>query len=281
MSGMTSAGPPDLTTARQDVLARIAGTGMSRDPRLAAAAPLRALPPALEAKLAGDTASPAVDVRRRVVGPSGALAALDVVAVVVAVATGHVVLAIVAGVLLVPLASLAVLGLRYGNGAAITGADRARIAAASRWSSRQDWSGPLGLGRERGLVIAATDAAGRIAASPGWRSGRLDEQRVRLDLAIELDQIDEQAHRIAAARVAAAPADPAADPALETAWSAALDRVAALTAYADELDGAARRQRATMADPVRDGELLTGATLDGFALENLVTLTAFLGAMRQ
>ena len=68
---------------------------------------------------------------------------------------------------------------------------------------------------------------------------------------------------------------------MEVAWEAALDRVAALTAYAGELDGSARRQRATMGDPVRDGDLLTGATLDGFALEHLVTLTAFLGAMRQ
>jgi len=272
---MTSAGPPDLTHARADVLARIAGSGMSQDPHLEAAAPLRPLPPELEAKL---TAGPAadVDLRRRVVRPSAALAALDAIAVVVAIATGHAVLAIVAGVLFVPLAALAVLGARYG-GHRLSMADRARVAAASKWQSRQDWSGPLALGRERGLVLAAVDAARRITATPGWRSGSLDEQRVRLDLAVELDQIDDQAHRIAAARVAGT-GDPAA---MEVAWEAALDRVAALTAYAGELDGSARRQRATMGDPVRDGDLLTGATLDGFALEHLVTLTAFLGAMRQ
>jgi len=274
---MTSAGPPDLTRARQDVLARIAGSGMNQDPHLEAPAPLRALPPELEAKL---TAGPPtdVDLRRRVVGPSAALAVLDAIAVVVAIAAGHVVLAIVAGVLFVPLAALAVLGARYG-GNRLTMADRARVAAASKWRSRQDWSGPLGMGDERGLVIAAVHAAGRIAATPGWRSGRLDEQRVRLDLATELDQIDDQAHRIATARVAGHPGTAA-----DAAWTAALDRVAALTAYADELDGTAQRQREAAAavggDPVRDEQLLTGATLDGFALENLVALTLFLGAQQ-
>jgi len=275
---MTSAGPPDLTRAREDVLARIAGSGMSQDPHLEAAAPLRTLPPELEAKLAGG-APLDVDLRRRVVGPSAALAALDAVAVAVAIATGHAVLAIVAGVLLVLLAALAVLGARHG-GNRLSIADRARIAAASKWRSRQDWSGPLGTGDERGLVIAAVNAVARIAATPGWRSGRLDEQRVRLDLATELDQIDDQAHRIAAARVAGQTGD-----AVKTAWNAALDRVAALTAYADELDGSAQRQREATAalggDPVRDGELLTGATLDGYALENLVALTLFLGAQQQ
>jgi hypothetical protein len=275
---MTGTGPPDLTRARQDVLALIAGSALGRHPHLEAAAPLRSLPPQLEAKLAAGPASPA-DLGRRVVGPSAGLAVLDAVAVAVAIGTGHVVLAIVAAVLFVPLAVLAVLGTRYGN--SLTVADRTRVMAASRWRSRQKWDGPVGLGRERGLVIAAVAAAARIAASPGWRSGRLDEQRVRLDLATELDQIDDQAHRIAVARVAGA-GDPAAE---ETAWAAVLDRVAALTAYADELDGSAQRQRAAAAaaggDPVHDGELLAGATLDGFALEHLLALTTFLGAQQQ
>ena len=274
---MTSAGPPDLTRAREDVLARIAGSGLSQDPHLEASAPLRRLPPELEAKLAGGPAT-AVDLRRRVVGPSAALAGLDLIAVVIALVTGHWVLAVFAAVLLIPLAALAVLGTRYGKPGRVTVADRMRIAAASRWRSKQDWTGPLGLGRERGLVIAATAVVGRIAATPGWRSGRLDEQRVRLDLATELDQIDDQAHRIAAARVAAT-GDPAAE---EAAWNAALDLVAALSAYADELDGSAQRQRAAAAaaggDPTRDGELLAGATLDGFALDHLFALTLFLGA---
>jgi hypothetical protein len=270
---MTGTGPPDLTRARQDVLALVAGSALNKHPHLEASAPLRTLPPQVEAKLA---ATSAPDLGRRVVGPSAGLAVLDAVAVVVAIATGHVVLAIVAAVLFVPLAVLALLGRRYGN--RLTVADRARIMVASRWRSHQNWDGPLGLGRERGLVLAAVAAAARIAATPGWRSGRLDEQRVRLDLATELDQIDDQAHRIAVARVTAT-GDPAAE---EAAWTAALDRVAALTAYADELDGSAQRRREAVAaaggDPVQDGQLLAGATLDRFALEHLLALTTFLGA---
>ncbi|HVU92572.1 MAG TPA: hypothetical protein VHC23_10080, partial [Jatrophihabitans sp.] len=132
-------------------------------------------------------------------------------------------------------------------------------------------------GRERGLVIAATRAAARITASPSWRSGRLDEQRVRLDLAAELDQIDEQAHRIAAARTATGPVT--ADPAVDRAWEAAVDRVAALTAYANELDGYAQRRReeqARLGDPVRDTDLLAGSAQDELALEQLYALTLFL-----
>jgi hypothetical protein len=167
--------------------------------------------------------------------------------------------------------------LRYGQDAnRLTAGDRLAIAGASRWRSKQRWTAS---GRERGLVIAATRAAARITASPAWRSGRLDEQRVRLDLAAELDQIDEQAHRIAAARTATGPVT--ADPAVDRAWEAAVDRVAALTAYANELDGYAQRRReeqARLGDPLRDTDLLAGSAQDELALEQLYALTLFLTA---
>jgi len=266
---MTS-GPtrPDLSAERTQVQAVVAGSGLNADPHLEADVPLRSLPPAVEAKLAARVQAPAaaLDPRRRVVGPSAALAGLDLVAVIVAAVTGHVVLAIVAAVLFVPLAGLAVMGARFAANR-LSFAERQQVAAASSWRSRQAWTGR---GEERGLVIAAVDAAGRIARSPAWRSGRLDEQRVRLDLAAELDQIDEQAHRIADARANGAD--------VGAAWDAALDRVAALTAYANELDGYAQRRRAELArqDPVATEQLLAGTAGDQLALEQLAALTAFL-----
>lgn len=282
---MTAAGPPppDLTHERAQVLAIIAGSPMAKPPHVEAATPLRPLVPELEAKLANraDPAAPPADVRRRVVVPSALLAGLDAIGVVVALATGHVVLAVVAAVLLVPLATLAVLGARAGQDPTrLTVGDRRAIAAASRWQSRQSWTGPVASGRERGLVIAAAQAAQRIAGSPAWRSGRLDEQRVRLDLAAELDQIDEQAHRIATARAGTGPVGPGIDPAADAAWDAAVDRVAALTAYANELDGYAQRRREELArqgDPVRDTDLLAGSARDELAFEHLLALTLFLG----
>src|SRR4051812_17468865 len=283
---MTAAGSPplDLSHERAQVLALIAGSPMAKPPHVEAATPLRPLAPELEAKLANraDTRAPVADVRRRVVVPSALLAGLDAIGVVVAAVTGHVVLAVVAAALFVPLAALAVIGSRAGKDPTrLTAGDRLAIASASRWKSRQSWTGPVAYGSERGLVIAAAEAAQRIAGSPAWRSGRLDEQRVRLDLAGELDQIDEQAHRIATARANTGPVGPGTDTAVDAAWDAAVDRVAALTAYANELDGYAQRRREELArqgDPVRDTHLLAGSAQDEIALEHLLALTMFLTA---
>jgi hypothetical protein len=251
-------------------------------PHVRATAPLRPLAPEIEAKLAARTLPGAVgrdaDVGKVVV-PCAVLAALDAVAFAVALVTGHPVLAIVAGLLFVPLAALAVIGagMLRRDTIRLTLADRRAMEAASRWDSKQDWTGPLDGCPERGLVIAAASVAERIARSPGWRSGVLSEQRIRLDLIGELDQIDEQAHRIAVARHQ----QPAGkDLAIETAWDAAVDRVAALTAYADSLDGLAAAQAAAInrlgGDPVRDEGLLTGSAQDQFALEQLYALSLFL-----
>jgi hypothetical protein len=128
-------------------------------------------------------------------------------------------------------------------------------------------------------VIAAARVAERIARSPGWRLDALGEHRLRLDLIAELDQIDDQAHRIALARQQQAGAP---DPLLEQSWQALVDRVAALTAYADSLDGLAAAQAATVdqlgGDPVRDSDLLAGSTRDQMALEQLYALSLFLNA---
>jgi hypothetical protein len=117
-------------------------------------------------------------------------------------------------------------------------------------------------------VLAAVGAVERIAAGPAWPV----EHGARPDLRLELTQIDEQAHRLALARPAgAAPTG--------TAWDALLTRVAALTAYADELEAVAARrhaERRATGDPARDAALLSGAARDELASGQLQALTAFL-----
>jgi hypothetical protein len=68
---------------------------------------------------------------------------------------------------------------------------------------------------------------------------------------------------------------------VDQAWEAALTRVAALTCYAESLDGLARQQaveRARLGDPVRDSDLMAGLTMDEIAVEDITALTYFLGA---
>jgi hypothetical protein len=197
------------------------------------------------------------------------------------------VLAIGAAVLFVPLGGLAATAARWAtrDPLRLTTLERRQISKASRWESRQLWTGPLAHCDERGLVVAATRAAERIARSPAWRSGRLDEHRVRLDVGNELDQIDEQAFRIASARYEGStgglPVARPPDPVVDQAWEAALTRVAALACYAESLDHLARQQaedRARLGNPVRDADLMAGLTMDEIAVEDINALTFFLGA---
>jgi hypothetical protein len=296
-SGSTPA--PDLEQARANVLAIVAGSAMSmRPPTVQAAAPLRALDPALEGKLAARAAAgltptgpdhPRGRVWQRVVLPAGSFAAVDAVGAGALAADGHVLLASIAGVLFVPLAVLAAAAGRFAarDPLRLRTDERRAITDASRWESHQVWTGPLASSAERGLVIAAAQAAGRIAGSDVWRSGRIDDQRLQLDLASELDQIDDQAHRIASARHEHSPGSPPAldnTPVLRSAWEATVTRVAALTAYADELDGASARRAeadALRGDPVRDSNLMAGSARDEMAAEQLIALTAFLSADRR
>jgi hypothetical protein len=277
--------------ARAEVMAIVAGSPMSpRPPNANAVAPLRALPAELETKLAARTQTGLVtadgkNVWHRVVIPSTSLAVIDAIGVVVAAASGHFVLAAIAGALFMPLAALAALGARFASrdSTRLTAGDRRAIRNASQWHSAQPWITPLATSSERGLVIAAARAAERIARSPTWRSGRIDEQRVRLDLGAELDQIDDQAYRIATARTEHGTAAMGTAPVIDAAWEATLNRVAALTAYADHLDGYDKRRTEAFTrqgDPVRDSDLMAGSVRDEFALDDLVALTFYLSATR-
>lgn len=283
---------PDLTAAREMVMAIVAGSPMAGNPPTAqAVAPLRRLPAELEAKLASravlpaTTEAPGARVMSRVVVPSALLAVLDAALVVAGIVSGHYVLAVVAAVLLVALIALTILGARVAarDPLRLTAADRRAIARASTWQSVQPWTGPLATCQERGLVIAAARAAERIVRSPAWRSGRLDEQRIRLDLGSELDQIDDQTHRIATARHEHGAVELGNAEVVDKAWEATLNRVAALTAYADELDGSAARRAAELTaqgDPVRDSNLLAGSVRDEMAFDQLLALNLFLNANR-
>jgi hypothetical protein len=264
------------------VLATIAGSPMSRTPPQAhATAPLHPLAPQLEAKLtahelairpAALETSSRVSMHR-VVAPAGLLALLDLAGVAAGLSSGHDVLAVIAGILFVPLAAIAVVGagLLRRDPARLSGAERRAIAAASQWDSKQSWTGPIEFCEERGLVIAAAREAERIVGTPEWRSGVLAEQRVRLNLGAELDQIDEQAHRIALARHV----DRSGSPAVDAAWESALNRVAALSAYADGIGGLSGP-----ANQARESDLLAGSAGDELALERLAELTVFLDAGR-
>jgi hypothetical protein len=232
----------DLARARAAVLEQLPDVPASlRPPAIAAGVPLRVLPPALEARLAARAAAglsalgtehPRGSVWQRVVLPSGLFAVVDALGAGVAALDGHPVLALVAGVLFVPFAGLAVGGWRFGarDPLRLSTDDRRTVNNASHWESPQVWAGPLSDGRERALVVVATRAAMRIAHNPSWRGGHLDDHRLRLDLAGELDQVDAQAFRIATARAAGSRSR-----SLDSAWDAVLTRVAALAGYADRL----------------------------------------------
>lgn len=278
---------PDLTAARASVLAAVAGSALGQAPRVRAAYPLRPVAAQIEVKLADRAQQDGLPAQsrptelRKVVVPCTLLALVDLVVLVIAVTGGRYVFAVVAGILFVPFAALAVIGagIARRDQVQLSLADRRAMAVASRWDSKQQWTGPLATSDERGLVIAAARVAERIANSPGWRLDALGEHRVRLDLINELDQIDDQAHRIAVARQHQAGA---ADPVLDRSWQGLVDRVAALTAYADSLDGLAASRAATVhelgGDPVRDADLLAGSSRDQLALEQLYALSMYLNA---
>lgn len=281
-----SAVPPgaahDLARAREDVLATIAGSAGSPDRLvLTAAGPLRLLSPELTTKLIRRSCPAAARPR---VGPAAALAGLDAVLLVFAVVTGHTGLAIGAGVLLVLLGGAAFVLARVTppTGPRLSPSDLKAIRLASQWRSPHAWAGPLAHTRERALVVAAIRAAGRVVASAAWQSGRLDEHRVRIDVATELDEVDAQAARVADARYEGSSGGIAlerpADPVVDEAWETLVTRVAALTCYADSLDGLAAGQMRAPADPVRDADLLGGSFQDELAAQDLGALTYFFTA---
>ncbi len=265
--------PPDLSFAREQVLAIVAGSAMGRRaPAVDAVAALR--PPATAGSVSlqkQPTAPP--HIWGRIVVPCAIFAVLDLVGVVVAVRSGNLVLAVLAGVLFVPFAAAAIVGAKVAKGltAQPGSASGPRAVNAGRWRSRQSWTGPLASGPERGLVIAAADAVGRIANSHGYRPGALD-------LGAELDHIDIQAYRIALARQTAGPHEP---PGVAAAWTAAVDRAAALTAYANQLDGLQARTEEMFArnrETLREGGLDSTLSLGDVGEDELLALSIFLQA---
>jgi hypothetical protein len=122
----------------------------------------------------------------------------------------------------------------------LTSGQQRLLSRSRHWASSQPWLRIRSDGPERRLVSVACDEAGRIASSRAWASRHLDEHRLRLDLAGELDQIDRQAFQLAELRVHRAepagdspPAAAGPDSATAPAWNALVDRVAALRVYAD------------------------------------------------
>jgi hypothetical protein len=286
----------ELARARESVLALIAGSaGSATAPSLQAEAPLSRPPAATAQSIAARTAAgltpvghdhPRSGTWRRVVVPSTTLAVLDGIAAAVAIAKGSTILAIAAGVIFLVFAGLAISGARFASSDPLRlgASDRRALRTARRWRSRQDWSGPLAFCPERGLLVAALDAARRIARTPIWQSGQLDAHRARLDLATELDQIDAGAHAVAKSRyggpggtVNAAGGLPTAGPStpsIERAWDAVVTRVAALTCYADSLDGLPARVAAALSRDTSG----SGATAAEFMNDDAAALDFFLGA---
>lgn len=306
----------ELAAARAGVLAAVDAIGESGGPSLrpatvTSATRLREPPAALAAKL--DTRARAglapegwdYPRRRSVIVLGTTIAVLGAAAVVGLIGTVLVFAVTIGTAPLLPvimglLAGLAGLGLgagavaRYaaGDPLRLSTADRRTLAAARYWQSRQGWIGPLSGSPERRLVLVARDLVERIVTSPAWTSGQLDGHRTQLDLAAELDQIDEQAYQLAQLRATlTGSSDPVSTPdqsddALAQGWQALVDRVAALAVYASKLGGLDRQladkqaaDRLLRADQ-QIAALLAGAARDDLAADQLRALTEELTARR-
>jgi hypothetical protein len=149
---------------------------------------------------------------------------------------------------------------------------RDEISAA--WRSRQAWLGPWAQTQERRLVFVAVDTVARIARSNAWASDGLGDHRVRLDLITELDEIDDQAFHLAVLRrkLGDLPDEDHAA-ALQRSWDALVDRVSALSAYADRLAALQTERNAVAADEAV-ARLLAGTARDELASEQVRDLTA-------
>jgi hypothetical protein len=224
----------------------------------------------------------------RVALPAGVLAGVSLVVfavVAVAMAAGWsgavaVALLVASGVVAAGLATVAV---QAGRSA------RREVAAvpAVVWQSAQPWLGPLAATPERRLVGVACRAVGRITGAPAWDTPALDDHRLTLDLAAELDQIDAQAYAVAVARYsgagsgAGAQLSPAvSDPVTAQQWDALLDHVAALDHYARAVEsaGGPGGEGVSSGPPALTEaggqQLAAGAVRDEFATTHLRELTA-------
>lgn len=145
--------------------------------------------------------------------------------------------------------------------------------AAYFWRSRQQWLGPFVQSPERALLFTAVEVVGRIVGSAAWASPYLDDHRVRLDPALELDEIDDQALRLARLRHELGQPEP-----LPHGWPALVDRVAALHLYANrllalesELARQAAADQAAWLD-VNAATLAAGAARDELATDHVRAL---------
>jgi hypothetical protein len=112
---------------------------------------------------------------------------------------------------------------------------RRQIVQSRVWHSSQPWIGPAYAGPERQLIAVAGAAVERIVASPAWSDVRTQQYWARPDLSAELEQIDQQAYRIASLRGTSAEADAH----IAAAWPALVGRVAALFDYESALTASA------------------------------------------
>jgi hypothetical protein len=159
--------------------------------------------------------------------------------------------------------------------------DRRELNQLRTWQSRQPWMGPRSSTPQYRLFAVAHATVQRLANSPAWASPYLDEHRLRLNLAHELDGIDQQACQLAAvAEQSANTADTA------PAWTALLDRVARLRHYADgviALESHLARLESTADNYRLDanlGSVAVGSALDEFAAEHVRALSADLERLR-
>lgn len=148
-------------------------------------------------------------------------------------------------------------------------ADRRALNQARSWQSRQSWIGPRSTAAEYQLVMSAHETVKRLADSDTWATRIFDEHRLRLNLAQELDGIDQQAWHLATLR-ASRPDDPALTP----AWLALGDRVALLRRYADGVSALDGRVAAAAQVEGSSVPITAGAALDQFATDQLQALTA-------
>jgi hypothetical protein len=159
----------------------------------------------------------------------------------------------------------------------LTTDERRELNQARSWQSRQTWMGPRAATPEYRLYQVAHDTVRRLADSPAWGSRFLDEHRLRLNLAHELDGIDYQAAQLAVLRETRGNQTPDATHA--EAWSTLLDRVARLRHYADgvhALEAHITRLEASTNTAQLDAhldQLAVGSALDEFATAHVQLLS--------
>jgi hypothetical protein len=297
----------ELAAARAGVLAQVAKLGEYGGPTLRPTSlntqqrmrePQAELANKLDARAQAGLAAEGADYPRKGAAlrgavPAGLSALLGAILLVVSVASA----AVTGGsaqVLILTIVGLVALAGGIGAGIPLavyaskdplrlTSADRHNLHETKRWQSRQGWIGPQSGSAERRLVIVARDLVERIVASPAWVSGQLNTHRTQLDLAEELDQIDEQAFGLAVLRAQLraglpVPGDQRAV-AAEQGWQLLVDRVAGLWIYADRLSQVQQelaRQAAEYDAAFADGQvarLVAGSVRDELAADTLRSLS--------